>query len=193
MEIKAALNEAGKELPVQRGDRIGKGSMQGHIEGLLQGRKQALHIPGKTAAQETTEAAVKLRRGKHLALLKQGIGKLIELHRTRVARMRIKNRQYTHPERKRAVDLSETEPYSADNLKHHASRFRMADNKLKTLEEKIDQLIALCAQLNRENRALKEENLNFQQERRDLIAKNELARARVEATLQRLRSMEAAS
>ncbi|MEM8492332.1 MAG: TIGR02449 family protein [Pseudomonadota bacterium] len=64
---------------------------------------------------------------------------------------------------------------------------------MKALEEKIDQLIALCSQLNRENRALKEENLSFQQERRDLIAKNELARARVEATLQRLRSMEAAS
>ena len=63
----------------------------------------------------------------------------------------------------------------------------------KALEEKIDQLIALCAQLNRENKALKEENLNYQQERRDLIAKNDLARARVEATLQRLRSMEAAS
>ena len=69
----------------------------------------------------------------------------------------------------------------------------MSDEGLKTLEEKIDQLIALCAQLNRENSALKEENLNYQQERRDLIAKNELARARVEATLQRLRSMEAAS
>jgi cell division protein ZapB len=69
----------------------------------------------------------------------------------------------------------------------------MSDEGLKTLEDKIDQLIALCAQLNRENTALKEENLNYQQERRDLIAKNELARARVEATLQRLRSMEAAS
>jgi cell division protein ZapB len=69
----------------------------------------------------------------------------------------------------------------------------MSDEALKSLEEKIDQLIALCAQLKRENRGLKEENLNFQQERRDLIAKNELARARVEATLQRLRSMEAAS
>lgn len=68
----------------------------------------------------------------------------------------------------------------------------MSDDALKTLEDKIDQLIALCAQLNRENRALKEENLGFQQERRDLIAKNDLARARVEATLQRLRSMEAA-
>ncbi|EED31877.1 hypothetical protein TIGR02449 [gamma proteobacterium NOR5-3] len=69
----------------------------------------------------------------------------------------------------------------------------MSDDVLKTLEDKIDQLIALCAQLNLENQALKRENLGFQQERRDLIAKNDLARARVEATLQRLRSMEAAS
>ncbi|EAQ96422.1 TIGR02449 family protein [Congregibacter litoralis] len=69
----------------------------------------------------------------------------------------------------------------------------MSDDVLKTLEDKIDQLIGLCAQLNLENQALKQENLNFQQERRDLIAKNDLARARVEATLQRLRSMEAAS
>ena len=69
----------------------------------------------------------------------------------------------------------------------------MSDDVLKTLEAKIDQLIGLCAQLNLENQALKRENLGFQQERRDLIAKNDLARARVEATLQRLRSMEAAS
>ena len=70
---------------------------------------------------------------------------------------------------------------------------KAGDDSLKLLEDKIDQLIALCAQLNRENQALKAENLGFQQERRDLIAKNEMARARVEATLQRLRSMEAAS
>jgi len=67
------------------------------------------------------------------------------------------------------------------------------DDSLRVLEDKIDQLIALCAQLNRENQTLKQENLGYQQERRDLIAKNEMARARVEATLQRLRSMEAAS
>lgn len=69
----------------------------------------------------------------------------------------------------------------------------MAEDALKVLDGKVDQLIALCAQLNRENQTLKQENLNYQQERRDLIAKNDLARARVEATLQRLRSMEAAS
>jgi cell division protein ZapB len=104
--------------------------------------------------------------------------------------------------RRGAVDLYETDPYIDGFAERHASRARMSDRNdksqqpssaLTVLEDKIDQLIALCAQLNRENQALKAENLNYQQERRDLIAKNELARARVEATLQRLRSMEAAS
>lgn len=69
----------------------------------------------------------------------------------------------------------------------------MSDDNLKNLEDKVDQLIALCRRLDRENRALREENLGFQQERRDLMARNDLARARVEAALGRLRSMEAAS
>ena len=92
-----------------------------------------------------------------------------------------------------AVDPSEAEPYSADNLQRRASRARMSDDALNNLEDKIDQLIDLCMRLDRENRALRDENLSFRQERRDLMAKNDLARARVEATLQRLRSMEAAS
>jgi len=63
----------------------------------------------------------------------------------------------------------------------------MADDALKLLENKIDQLIELCAELNRENRQLKAENLGWRQERRELIEKNDLARERVEATLARLR------
>jgi cell division protein ZapB len=66
----------------------------------------------------------------------------------------------------------------------------MADDALKMLEGRIDQLIALCAQLNRENRQLKAENLNWRRERQQLIEKNEMARQRVEATLNRLRSTE---
>jgi cell division protein ZapB len=66
----------------------------------------------------------------------------------------------------------------------------MADDALKLLENKIDQLIELCAELNRENRQLKAENLGWRQERRELIEKNDLARARVEATLARLRDLE---
>lgn len=66
----------------------------------------------------------------------------------------------------------------------------MADDALKMLETRIDQLIALCSELNRENQRLKAENLNWRQERQDLIDKNDLAYERVEATLNRLRSTE---
>lgn len=66
----------------------------------------------------------------------------------------------------------------------------MADDALKMLETRIDQLIALCSELNRENQRLKAENLNWRQERQDLIDKTDLAYERVEATLNRLRSTE---
>ncbi len=69
----------------------------------------------------------------------------------------------------------------------------MADNPLNSLESKIDELIDLCQQLNRENSALKAENAGFQRERRDLLEQNAQARSRVEAVLDRLRSMEQAS
>ena len=66
----------------------------------------------------------------------------------------------------------------------------MADQRLQVLEQKIDELIALCDQLNRENRALKAESAAWQQERQDLMDKNEIARTRVEAMINRLRAME---
>ncbi len=66
----------------------------------------------------------------------------------------------------------------------------MAENQLKVLEQKIDELIALCNDLNRENQALKSENLNWQRERQSLMDKNEVARNKVEAMIGRLRTME---
>ena len=69
----------------------------------------------------------------------------------------------------------------------------MADNPLNSLESKIDELIGLCRQLNRENSALKAENANYQRERRDLLEQNAQARSRVEAVPDRLRSLEQAS
>lgn len=66
----------------------------------------------------------------------------------------------------------------------------MADNQLKELEKKIDELIALCQELNRENQALKSDSAGWQQERQDLVDKNELARGKVEAMIDRLRAME---
>jgi cell division protein ZapB len=66
----------------------------------------------------------------------------------------------------------------------------MADNSLKELENKINELISLCKELNRENHALKAEVAGWRDERRDLMDKNELARTKVEAMIDRLRTME---
>lgn len=66
----------------------------------------------------------------------------------------------------------------------------MAENQLKALAGKIDELITLCADLNRENQLLKSQCANWQQERQDLIDKNELARSKVAAMIDRLRAME---
>lgn len=66
----------------------------------------------------------------------------------------------------------------------------MADSPLQALEGKIDELIGLCAELNRENQQLKADNAGWQQEKRELIDQNDLARSKVEAMIDRLRSME---
>ena len=66
----------------------------------------------------------------------------------------------------------------------------MAENQLQVLEQKIDELIALCDQLNRENQSLKAESRNWMLERQELMDKNDLARTRVEAMINRLRAME---
>jgi len=66
----------------------------------------------------------------------------------------------------------------------------MSNNPLKELEHKIDELISLCKELNQENRALKAEVAGWRDERRDLMDKNELARSKDEAMIDRLRAME---
>ena len=66
----------------------------------------------------------------------------------------------------------------------------MAENQLKALEQKIDELITLCNDLNRENQMLKSDSAGWHQERQDLVDKNELARSKVEAMIDRLRTVE---
>jgi cell division protein ZapB len=66
----------------------------------------------------------------------------------------------------------------------------MAENQLKDLEIKIDELVSLCSELNRENQALKADSAGWHDERQGLIDKNELARTKVEAMIDRLRTME---
>lgn len=66
----------------------------------------------------------------------------------------------------------------------------MTENQLKALEKKIDELIALCGDLNSENQSLKRESQGWHSERLQLIEKNELARSKVEAMINRLQALE---
>ncbi len=66
----------------------------------------------------------------------------------------------------------------------------MPANPFKELEKKIDELVSLCQELNEENRALKTASTTWKRERRELTDKSELARSKVAATLDRLRTME---
>ena len=59
------------------------------------------------------------------------------------------------------------------------------------VEQKLDQLIELCQQLKRENQTLLEREAGLIGERSELIEKHEMARQKIEAMINRLRSMSA--
>ena len=66
----------------------------------------------------------------------------------------------------------------------------MADNDISKLEDRIDDLIAVCDKLKEENLLLKGRQGILVEERARLIEKTEIARARVEAMLVRLKALE---
>ena len=66
----------------------------------------------------------------------------------------------------------------------------MADQQLKSLAAKIDDLISLCAQLNEENRQLKTATSQWGMEREQLVEKTEIARSKVETMITRLKALE---
>ena len=66
----------------------------------------------------------------------------------------------------------------------------MQDEDLKRLEMRIDELIAICAQLKDENRQLREQKVEFSTERENLLERQDQARIRVEKILDRLKSLE---
>jgi cell division protein ZapB len=61
---------------------------------------------------------------------------------------------------------------------------------INTLEERIDELIALCEELESKHRAIETDRENWTQERTSLLEKNEMAKARIEAMIMRLKSLE---
>lgn len=66
----------------------------------------------------------------------------------------------------------------------------MSEQEYKSLEHKIDELINICEQLSNENIALKTKASNWSLERAKLVEKNEMARAKIEAMITRLKSLE---
>lgn len=63
-------------------------------------------------------------------------------------------------------------------------------HELKRLEKRLDELVAVCNQLREENRSLRQRQDTLIEERAGLLQKNEQVRARVEAMIGRLKSME---
>ena len=58
------------------------------------------------------------------------------------------------------------------------------------LEQRVEELIRTCSNLQEENQSLRERQDNLVNERAELIEKTELARTRVEAMISRLKAME---
>ncbi len=66
----------------------------------------------------------------------------------------------------------------------------MDGQQFTALEQKIDELIKLCDLLNNENHALKNRAAGWSMERAKLVEKNEMAKAKIEAMIIRLKSLE---
>jgi cell division protein ZapB len=67
---------------------------------------------------------------------------------------------------------------------------REAESQLKRLEQRVDELIATCDRLKQENRALRLQQQMFAAQRANLIDKHDMVRSRVEAMVNRLKTME---
>ena len=66
----------------------------------------------------------------------------------------------------------------------------MDERQLQLVERKVDELVQLCEQLDKENRVLKADARHWRTEREQLIEKTDIARAKIESMIQRLRALE---
>ena len=61
---------------------------------------------------------------------------------------------------------------------------------INTLEKRIDELIELCDELESKHGAMETDRKNWMQERTRLLEKNEMTKAKIEAMIIRLKSLE---
>jgi len=64
------------------------------------------------------------------------------------------------------------------------------EHSLLAIGDRLDRLVELCRTLQDENRSLRHSQEQLASERSQLLARNELARSRVEAMIMRLKSLE---
>jgi cell division protein ZapB len=64
------------------------------------------------------------------------------------------------------------------------------EQQMREFSERVEQLIALAQRLADENRSLRQSQEQLMSERANLMARNEQARSRVEAMINRLKSLE---
>jgi cell division protein ZapB len=64
------------------------------------------------------------------------------------------------------------------------------EQQMREFTERVEQLITLAQRLAEENRSLRQSQEQLMSERANLLAKNEQARSRVEAMINRLKSLE---
>lgn len=66
----------------------------------------------------------------------------------------------------------------------------MSEHYFNALEQKIDQLLEHCQQLEQDNRRLREQETVLQKKQSQLLEASEQSRARIEMMVQRLQALE---
>lgn len=64
------------------------------------------------------------------------------------------------------------------------------NDRVRALEHRVDELLALCERYREENRILRESQESLNADRASLLEKNEQARSKIEAMISRLKGME---
>lgn len=64
------------------------------------------------------------------------------------------------------------------------------EKHLNAIESQVDELVALCHEYKRHNTSLRSRETQLNEERSNLLRKNDMARTKVESMISRLKAME---
>jgi cell division protein ZapB len=79
------------------------------------------------------------------------------------------------------------------SLMNDGATSKRLDLELVRIEKRVDELVEICNQLKDENRSLRQRQEMLVAEKASLLQKNDMVRGRVEAMIERLKSMEHSS